>query len=383
MGKRNEARDARGRGRVRRSRRELHERFVSVDRRTEHKAVSTHEGTGRFSITVTTGEADTFDVDSTPVAADIVVEQGIEFALPNEDNERKEADYLGAERVPLDDRLVSSLDVTSKECLEDAVYAENEVVSSAEEEEGSLIIPRANEVDPEPINAIQGPVHSIEAQSSSPLRKFRITDDSNVQADALKRRAAVLVKWQSLFAVLLSIGTVRMKVDHYETLRDALRWQSMYLGAEAEALPGIRKIQRRLIPLLREFCFARSDVLKLRKRSGGTGKVRVVLPNEWARLDTCTAPLFEALYGHHYGLAKKNTGPSFIFEDIENVPIVRQRQSTIDASHHIFVDAAPDAEQPQRRRLPVIGEAGESIRVSFNSCPAADQILGSDTTDGV
>jgi hypothetical protein len=58
MGKRNEARDARGRGRVRRSRRELHERFVSIDRRTEHKAVSTHEGTGRFAITVTTGEAE-------------------------------------------------------------------------------------------------------------------------------------------------------------------------------------------------------------------------------------------------------------------------------------------------------------------------------------
>jgi hypothetical protein len=36
--------------------------------------------------------------------------------------------------VPLDDRLVSSLDVTSEECLKDAVYAENEIVSSAEEE---------------------------------------------------------------------------------------------------------------------------------------------------------------------------------------------------------------------------------------------------------
>jgi hypothetical protein len=189
------------------------------------------------------------------------------------------------------------------------VYAKKEVVSSAEEEEGSLIIPRANEVDPEPINATQDSVHSIEAQSSSPLRKFRITDDSNVQADALKRRAAVLAKWQSLFAVLRSIGTVRMTVDHYETLRDALRWQSVYLGAEAEALPGIRKIKRRLIPLLREFCFARSDVLELRKRSGGTGKVRVVLPSEWARLDTCTAPLFEAFMATIMASRRKTLGP--------------------------------------------------------------------------
>jgi hypothetical protein len=124
----------------------------------------------------------------------------------------------------------------------------------------------------------------------------------------------------SLFSVLLSSGTVRMKVDHYETLRDTLRWHSVYLGAEAEALPGTKKIQHRLIPLLREFCYARSDVLELRKRSGGTGKVRIVLPSEWARLDTCTAPLFDALYGRHSGLAKKNTGPSFIFEEIENIP---------------------------------------------------------------
>jgi hypothetical protein len=93
----------------------------------------------------------------------------------------------------------------------------------------------------------------------------------NAEADALQRRAGVLVKWQSIFAVLLSSGTVRMTVEHYETLRDTLRWQSVYLGAEPEALPGIRKIQRRLIPLLREFCYARSEVLDLRKRSGGTG----------------------------------------------------------------------------------------------------------------
>jgi hypothetical protein len=154
MGKKNEVRDARERGRARRSRRELHERFVSIDRRKEHKAGSTHVGRGRLAFTVTTAEADAFDVESTPVAADMEVERGKEFALPKEDNERKEADDLGAELVPLDDRLVSSLDVTSEECLEDAVYAENEVVTSAEEEEGSLIIPRANEVGPEPFNAI-------------------------------------------------------------------------------------------------------------------------------------------------------------------------------------------------------------------------------------
>jgi hypothetical protein len=382
MGKRNEARDAKGRGRVRRSRRELHERFVSIDRRTERTSGNTQEGTGRRAITVTTVDADAFN-HSTPVAADMEDNRGREIALLNEDNERNYAEYLEAESVPLDDRLVSSLDVTNGECLEDAVYAENEVASSEEEEEGSLCCTRVNEIGTEQFNEIQDHCHATEAPYSSPLRSSRATEQFNAEADALQRRVGVLVKWQSIFAVLLSSGTVRMTVEHYETLRDTLRWQSVYLGAEPEALPGIRKIQRRLIPLLREFCYARSDVLDLRKRSGGTGKVRVVLPSEWARLDTCTAPLFEALYGRRSSCANNNNGPSFVFEDIENVPIVCQRQSTIDASRYIFVDAAPNAEHTQRHRIPVIADVGDSIQVMYTSCPAADQIIDTGITDGV
>jgi hypothetical protein len=46
--------------------------------------------------------------------------------------------------VPLDDRLVPNLDVTNGDCLEDTVYTKNEVVSSEEQELGSLWLIRIN-----------------------------------------------------------------------------------------------------------------------------------------------------------------------------------------------------------------------------------------------
>jgi hypothetical protein len=197
----------------------------------EHTSGSTQEVTCGRAITVTTVDANAFN-DSTPVAADIKVDSGREIALLKEENERNYADDLDAESVPLDDRLVPSLDVTNGECLEDAVYAENEVVSSEEEEEGSLCLTRINEIGTELFNEIKDHCHATEAMYSSPLRRSRATKQCNAEADALKRRAGVLVKWQRIFAVLLSSGTARMTVEHYETLRDTLRWQSVYLGAE-------------------------------------------------------------------------------------------------------------------------------------------------------
>jgi hypothetical protein len=47
------------------------------------------------------------------------------------------------------------------------------------------------------------------------------------------------------------------------------------------------------------------------------------------------------------------------------------------------MDAAPDAEQTQRRRIPVIAEEGDSIQIMLTSCPAADQIIETDITDGL
>jgi hypothetical protein len=86
---------------------------------------------------------------------------------------------------------------------------------------------------------------------------------------------------QSLFAVLLCGGTVRMTVEYYETLRGTLIWKALKYGKREHALPGIRKIQRTIMPLMRSSFYARSDVVALRKRNGSTDNFRVFVPREW------------------------------------------------------------------------------------------------------
>jgi hypothetical protein len=53
-----------------------------------------------------------------------------------------------------------------------------------------------------------------------------------------------------MFAELLCSGTVRMTVEYYETLRETLIWLALKYGKRENALPGIRSIQRSIMPLI-------------------------------------------------------------------------------------------------------------------------------------
>jgi hypothetical protein len=135
--------------------------------------------------------------------------------------------------------------------------------------------------------------------------------------------------WQSLLAVLLCGGTVRMTVEYYETLRKTLIWKALKHGKRDYSLPDIRNTQRATMPLIRSSFYARSEVVALRKRNGSTDNVLVVVLSEWAILDTCTVPLFDALFSLPSS-ASTASGPSIVFDDIENTPIVRHRKSVLD-----------------------------------------------------
>jgi hypothetical protein len=87
-----------------------------------------------------------------------------------------------------------------------------------------------------------------------------------------------------------------MTVEYYETLPETLIWKALKHGKREDSLPGIRKIQRAIMPLMHCSFYARSEVVALRKTNGGTDNVRVVVPSEWAILDTCTASIFDALF---------------------------------------------------------------------------------------
>jgi hypothetical protein len=85
------------------------------------------------------------------------------------------------------------------------------------------------------------------------------------------------------------------------------------------------------MPLMRSSLYARSEVVALRKRNGGTDNVCVVAPSEWAILDTYTAPLFDDLFSLPSS-ASTASGTSFVSDNIDKTPIVRHRKSVVDVS---------------------------------------------------
>jgi hypothetical protein len=101
---------------------------------------------------------------------------------------------------------------------------------------------------------------------------------------------------------------------------------------------GIEKIQCSSKLLMRSQLYARSEVVALRNRNGNTDNVRGFVQSEWDILNTCTALLFDALFSLPSSDSTAS-GPSFVFDDIENIPIVRHRKSVVDASRYLLVDA--------------------------------------------
>jgi hypothetical protein len=264
------------------------------------------------------------------------------------------------ECISLDDRLPLSVDTAPDALLEDEIFYRDEIPGTIDRHDGI------------------SPTFTPDLQNPKPLGEGNYMLEHLTEEDGRVCTRDRALDWQSLFAVLLCGGTVRMTVEYYETLRETLIWQALRHGKREDALPGIRKIQRTIMPLMRRSFYARSEVVALRKRNGGTDKVRIVVPSEWAILDTCTAPLFDALFGLHPS-ASTTSGPSFVFDDIENTPIVRHRESVVDTSSYIFVDANQQQDAAPSSRIPVPAGPGDYIEVEFISSIEADSILGTET----
>ena len=263
------------------------------------------------------------------------------------------------ECIPLDDRIPLSIDTAGDTLLEDEIFYRDDIPGSIDRNDSS------------------GPTSTPDRQDPKPFGEGNYMLEPLAEEDGRVCTRERALDWKSLFAVLLCGGTVRMTVEYYETLRETLIWQALKHGKREDALPGIRKIQRAIMPLMRSSFYARSEVVALRKRNGGTDKVRVVVPSEWAILDTCTAPLFDALFSLPSS-ASTASGPSFVFDDIENTPIVRHRKSVVDSSSYIFVDANQEEDTAPFPKLPVPAGPGDCIEVEFMSSIEADYILGSE-----
>jgi hypothetical protein len=100
----------------------------------------------------------------------------------------------------------------------------------------------------------------------------------------------------------------------------------------------------------------------------------VVLPSEWAIMDTITGPLYEAMFSLDLH-GKKFYVQYFMFDDIENSPIAVSRRRTIATSRCISVDAKHEENSSHVSRIPVVSETGNSIELTFLSSSAANSIL--------
>jgi hypothetical protein len=132
------------------------------------------------------------------------------------------------------------------------------------------------------------------------------------------------------------------------------------------------------MPLMGSSSYARYEFVALQKRNSGTDKFRAVVPSEWAILDSCTAPLFDALISLHLS-SSTTSGSSFVFDDIENTAFVRHGKSVVDAYGYIFMDANQEEDAAQFSKLPVPAGPGCRIEIKVVSSIEAYSILGTET----
>jgi hypothetical protein len=122
-----------------------------------------------------------------------------------------------------------------------------------------------------------------------------------------------------------------------------------------------------------EFSYAKPKVELFCKQFNRTGQARV-LPSEWAIMDTYTARLYEAMFSRDIH-GTKGSGPYFMFDDIENSPIVVSRRRTLETCQCIFVDAMQEENSSHVSRIPVVAEPGDCIEVTFLYSSAENCIL--------
>jgi hypothetical protein len=78
-----------------------------------------------------------------------------------------------------------------------------------------------------------------------------------------------LVKWQSIFALLVTCGTVRMTVQQYKLIYSLHAWAS-----SKDNLPSIKTVQRNLMPAIRDFSYAQCSYISLRTKDAKRSDAR-------------------------------------------------------------------------------------------------------------
>jgi hypothetical protein len=243
--------------RARRSRRELHERYVTVDRSFSRRtSIEAYKCTESRTIC----RPDPQEELSTGVLDRLIRDPDPEHGCGSLDREYE------LESIPcslqLDDRFsVRASEATEDVILGDAVFTKNDTVDGEQVDERSSVGTDNSDLGDECID----PLH---AEASCNITNSVGTENYSMLTTVARARSEPLLKWQSILAVLLSCGTVKFTVEKYETLRGTLIWKSSQLGATRKCYPDLERYNVVLFLLCANFrlqsqrlsCLANSSI---------------------------------------------------------------------------------------------------------------------------
>jgi hypothetical protein len=234
---------------ARQSRRELHERYGTVDRIFSRRTSSEAQ---KCTESRTICRPDPQEELSPGVRDRLIGDPDPEHGCGSLDREH-ELESIPCS-VQLDARFSVCVSEATKDVnLGDAVYKNNGTLDGEQVDERSAVGTDKSDLGDECIY----PLHS---EASCNLTNSVGTENYSMLTTVARARSEPRLKWKSILAVLLSCETVNFTVEQYKTLRGTLIWQSSQLGATQETLPGFRKIQRSLVPLMCDFSCAKSKV---------------------------------------------------------------------------------------------------------------------------
>jgi hypothetical protein len=187
-------------------------------------------------------------------------------------------------------------------------------------------------------------LEEIEPSLEIELQNRRQSEDADLDSVQPSSHycSEALLKCQSILALLYTSGTVRYTVCQYERICNLLNRQASMFGADTETLPCFSTVLRKFKPMILKHSYAASSIESRRARGGGHAKVCIVLPSAWALMDTATGVLYDAMFGNRTrpGVFHTFSSTDYVFEGIEDVPIVRSRSMNLDMSQGILVDPA-------------------------------------------
>lgn len=206
-------------------------------------------------------------------------------------------------------------------------------------------------------------------------------EDEGFEMD-LEKRSKLILNWQTICALLIGCGTVRLTAAQFETFRCFVNWCYSRNNQFEDLIPSYSKMKTVLVRCMRKYCWAKSTILRLpvvSERSGvrfgvkdgALAPVRVVLPSSWARLDVATSTILKCLLSSSSAISSYPPVP--LFKSIEDSRIVRNRARHTNVLDYAFVGNI--GTESGSCRFPIALQENDRALISFQSTQELVQFL--------